>query len=61
MKVEENLTIPLKPTSKPRQEGGNIVIIVDDDDYCSGVDALKFSIVACLSLQRNEIYPIQWK
>lgn len=48
-KVKSNMvdddTVPLKPIANPRVEGGNIVVVVDDEDYHKGVDELKFSLI----------------
>lgn len=54
---EDEQTIPLKPISNPRLEWGNIVVVVDDDGYCRGIDELKFSIIGRLSLHRSKSIP----
>lgn len=54
---EDDKCVPLKPIQNPRVEGGNIVVIVDGEDYNRGVEELQFSIIGRFSLQRNEEMP----
>lgn len=42
--------LPMKPFASPRFDGGNVVIVIDDEDYQQKVKALIFSVVGKLSL-----------
>lgn len=54
---EVDQSVPLKPISNPRMEGGNIVVVFNNEVYYRGVNELKFSIVCRLSLHRSEVVP----
>lgn len=47
----------LKFIAAPRQEGRNIVVQLDFDDYIRGVKELQYSLVGRLSIQRGEVLP----
>lgn len=42
-----------KPITKARREGGNIVVDLDVEDYRRGVEELIYSVVGCLSIQKD--------
>lgn len=47
----------IKSLSDPKLKGGNVVVEIKDEEYQQGVQALKFSVVGKLSLQRGDSPP----
>lgn len=54
---DETKSKPLRQFSTPRIEGGNVVIELDVEDYERGIQDLKFSVIAKLTIQKGEEAP----
>lgn len=49
--------VPLKPITNPIIAGGNIVVEVDDEEYHSVVEELKFCVIGKFNIQRGDSIP----
>lgn len=52
----EKTSKKLKPLSKAKKEGGNIIVHLEVEDYRDGVRDLQFSVVGKLRLHKGESY-----
>lgn len=50
-------SVPMKPLSITRVEGGNLLVELDVDDYKKGVEELRFSVVGRNHLQKGSSAP----
>lgn len=53
----DDVYVPLKPLSAPTMAGGNIVVEIDEEEYRSGVEDLKYSVIGKLSISRGDEAP----
>lgn len=58
---KENKFMPLKPLAIPKMVRGNIIVEIGDEEYCKGVEELKFSVDGKLSRERVKKALQKWR
>lgn len=51
--------VPMLSNMKPKIEGGNVVVQIDEREYQKAVNDLQFSVIGCITVQNRESLPLQ--